>query len=917
MTPIWAKAPFVLLRFPRIFVALAFGALLLGIATVSYPLFISATTSDLLASGIGAPGVTRFGAGITYRIDGMPLFRAQVFGPDGRPRPAPIPRPAEIDRLFAISMAREPLLGRTLESVMSPTLSVTAPGGVESVPGRLFAGTDALDHVTVLEDAGGSGVWVPDLTAEGVGIGPGDMMELEFSDQFATSSVEVRIAGIYRALVSQPETPYWHAWNDSIFIRCPSYPDCATPPQLVIADEEEAARLFEELRLPTVSRVWQAPIAAGTSPTREEARRLVAFIDRRFRRSIEDPRTAMGEAFRCCGATVVGNRRFFGRVITNLRSDLPLVVRAAERRLATIEEPGKVLVIAGVVVAVAVIAAGGAFGMAARRVEAQLLFARGARPTRVAIGSALEAALPCMVGVLAGLGLSLLLLRLFGPQGRVGASAAAGAVRAAALAAVAGLALIGIVSGAAFLRHSEHHRARLAVLGRAPWELALLALAVYAWRALSSGGAFVEDPALGIERPSLLLLAFPLVSIAGAGGLLSRAFDVVVRRLRGHEGRSHAAYLAVRRLGGGSRLPALLVAASILSLGLAVNAAIVSGSIRTTVEAKARAFVGSDAYGRVLPDQEVTDGFPSPVTKVRRRPDAGTLVGPGDRFDLLAIDAASFPRVAYWHDAFADAPLEEICSTLAGPVPGGVPIVIAGGATRDPPAIEIGGRRVDVRVVARARAFPGMVSLRPLVVVDEEALRAAYEGFDPLGDVRTSAELWVKGDPDTAAAALAAVPILAFPIITAEQVKDIPEFTAVIGTFAVMDAVALAAALLVVIVMLMYLQARQRSQLVAFGLSMRMGMTDATHRRSLVLELATMLLASLLAALVLGTFGAWLVVPLLDPLATIPPAPLFVTPVAPIVVGGVTLAAIAWAGGLFTARRARRVDLGEVMRVAE
>jgi ABC-type antimicrobial peptide transport system permease subunit len=98
---------------------------------------------------------------------------------------------------------------------------------------------------------------------------------------------------------------------------------------------------------------------------------------------------------------------------------------------------------------------------------------------------------------------------------------------------------------------------------------------------------------------------------------------------------------------------------------------------------------------------------------------------------------------------------------------------------------------------------------------------------------------------------------------------------------------------------------------------MRMGMTHATHRRSLVLELATMLLVSLFAGMVLGTIAAWMVVPLLDPLDTIPPSPLFVVPIAPIVVGAVALLAISWIGGLYTERRARHVDLGEVMRVAE
>jgi putative ABC transport system permease protein len=479
------------------------------------------------------------------------------------------------------------------------------------------------------------------------------------------------------------------------------------------------------------------------------------------------------------------------------------------------------------------------------------------------------------------------------------------------------VALIGVVSAAAFLRHSEHHRTGFALLGRVPWELASVALAVYSWNRLSSGGAFVEDPSLGIERPSLLLLAFPLVAISGVGGLLSRGFDLVVRRLRGREARSQAVYLAIRRLGGGSRLPALLVAASILSLGLAANAAIVAGSIETTVDAKARAFVGSDAFGRVLPDQLPPEGFPLPATRVRRRADAGALVGTDQRFDLLVIDASSFSRVAYWNDAFAGDPLETIVAGLEGSSRDGLPIAISGGGDVAPTEIEIAGRTVDIRIVARARAFPGMVSLQPMVIADEEALREAFEDFDPVGGMRASAELWVRGDPEQAAAALQSLPFPVFPVITAEQVQDIPEFTAVIGTFAVMDAVALAAALLVMIVMLMYLQARQRSQLVAFGLSMRMGMTHATHRRSLVLELATMLLVSLLLGVVLGTIAAWMVVPLLDPIDTIPPSPLFVVPFAPILAGAITLATLSWLGGLYTERRARRVDLGEVMRVAE
>lgn len=96
--------------------------------------------------------------------------------------------------------------------------------------------------------------------------------------------------------------------------------------------------------------------------------------------------------------------------------------------------------------------------------------------------------------------------------------------------------------------------------------------------------------------------------------------------------------------------------------------------------------------------------------------------------------------------------------------------------------------------------------------------------------------------------------------------------------FVVMNALGLVAALLVVAGMLMYLQARQRSQVVSYALSLRMGMTHAHHRRSLVVELGTMLCYAYLLGLTVAIGAALVMVPRLDPLASIPPSPLFVWP---------------------------------------
>ena len=58
-------------------------------------------------------------------------------------------------------------------------------------------------------------------------------------------------------------------------------------------------------------------------------------------------------------------------------------------------------------------------------------------------------------------------------------------------------------------------------------------------------------------------------------------------------------------------------------------------------------------------------------------------------------------------------------------------------------------------------------------------------------------------------------------------------------------------------------------------------------------------------------------VPHLDPLPTIPPTPLFVSPTLLLLVALIAVLAVSWFGGWITNRRASAADLGEVMRVAE
>jgi ABC-type antimicrobial peptide transport system permease subunit len=145
----------------------------------------------------------------------------------------------------------------------------------------------------------------------------------------------------------------------------------------------------------------------------------------------------------------------------------------------------------------------------------------------------------------------------------------------------------------------------------------------------------------------------------------------------------------------------------------------------------------------------------------------------------------------------------------------------------------------------------------------------------------------------------------------------VPFVAAAIDTFAMLNVLGLAAAFLVIGVLVVYLQARQRARTVSNVLSMRMGMRDRQSSAALVLELAAMLLAAFALGASIGMVAGRLVSPLLDPLQTIPPAPLFDAPLAVVAWTLLGLAIVAVAGGWLVHRRASAVDLGEVLRVAE
>ena len=888
--PLWSKAPLVLLRYPGLFVSIAVGALLLALAASAYPLFISSSASELVAARIHDPAYTRWGVGMMYRNGALPLPGPDRHG-DIEPR---------VDAILEGLVASSPYLGDPLESALGPVTPISVAGEHERRDTRLFMGEQAADHVVILEGSARDGILVPDLISDALDITPGEEIVIGSPDE---GTATLPVGGIYRSLYKGGASGYWRPWNDALVLYCGN---CAPPPQAVIVPKGRFADAARAIGLDHAAYAWQAPLLRDlTLQEAEDAARITSRISQEI-----DDRTLLDRCF----------ISFFCSVRSGpvWESSMDDVVRDVHGRLVAIDGPARLLRIAGMLVALVVVAGAGAFVMAARRVESSLLFARGARPRAVGGRSALEAVIPCAIGAALGLGIAFALVRWVGPGGALASSASEQAMWAAAAAGVVAVAAIAIVSTVSFLRQSEHHRSRLRLLGALPWELVLIGLSLLILQRLRSGGAVVVDRSLGTTAPSLLLFAFPLAFLAGFVALVARAMVLVLRWARGRSGGwGTPAYLAVHRLAARSRLTLLLIAAAGLCLGLFVQAQTMARSMRTTVDAKAGVYVGSDVQARIDSVNATPETFPLPVTRAVRRLQAGEL-RPGVPFDLLAIDTETFASTAFWDPSFSSEPLETLLDRISAPSEGGLPVLMASAPNAFPDSITLDSETLPIEIVGRATAFPGMTSIRPLVVVDAQHLLDAFgDAPDPLSVPSASDELWIRGTPRAARAALAELDYTPSLVLTADEVKDISYIAAVIDTFLVMNGLGVLAALLVFAAMLMYLQARQRAEIVSYGLSLRMGMRSSRHLVAIAIEVGAMLVIAYVAGTVLAIVAARLTVPLLDPIESIPPEPITVVPIVLVALAAPALLLVALAGGWLTERRARSADLGQVMRLAD
>jgi len=893
----WRRAPLLLLRSPAVVLAVAGAGLILGATAAATPLFLSSAgnaaqqfqvddTCEWFAGG-SVVGVSQLGGPIEVfendqvrPVDSLRLFRDR-------------------DRAVRAGYAGLAHLGPPVLNLVGSTITATSADGRQRLAVRVLHRTGGLDHVRRVAGGGRDGAWLTEEAATSLGVAPG--ATIRFVSQ--TGEASIPVAGIYADLkkgqtfAGPPTRGFWCSQNERFFQPGPLAE--VVPPPIVLVERDTYLDLSPSLQSRTdIS--WEYPLVGRV--TLEEGQRLAAELeavqDRLFPGGRPDPFTPV--AF-----------------VPHLDSALPGIAdRSAKIRDAL---RGAVLpvAVAGTLVALILVAAAGSYWTDRRRSEVRLLAAKGASPATIGLKALLEMALPALVGGVAGWGLATWLVRVIGPSDLLHpGSLRAGLALTAGLLAV-GLAVLGSVAGFQAREATERpvgapppSRWR-----RLPVELALVVLAAVSLQRLQLRGAV----AVGGDAPprvDLLALAFPLLFLTGMMRLAARGIGGVIPRLRSAGRRwPHVAWLAGRRLAASARPALVLMTAAGLSVGVAVYAATLTGSVRATLDAKARTFIGSDVAVTILVDATLPDSLAA--TKVKRVLRAND--GQQD-VDVLGVDRATFERAVYWERPYADRGLDDLLGALgpADPADGGTVGAIAVGAglagdlTLDVPRRgELGGGIVQlpVHTVATARTFPGVRSLRPLLVVDRAAL-------DPL-PITVEEQLWAKGDVGTVVPALRDSGMrFTDQLPDADEVLGTTSFLTTAWTFGFLQALGVLTGCIVVGGLLLYVETRQRSRRVSYVLSRRMGLSRRAHLLSLLLELGAPLLAGCVAGAALALAAARLVYGELDSMPAIAPPPLLRLPLPTLVATAAAVCAVAAAAAWVAQRAADRTRVGEVLRLA-
>lgn len=858
-------------RFPGLTLAVIAAAALLALASAAGPLFIGAAGGDLFerySTGDELPP-----SAVTVTSDSYTSFEIARYR----------------DRLLRQQL--EPLTGEAISTRVGEVVSLVA--GSRSDLGRLISRDHALEHVRVLSDGGDAGVWLADYSAERLGVAVGDRITMRPS--LGTRVRSVPIAGIYRDLLEEPVVPFWAPLFQLIY---PDAGEDTRPPVLVFADDETFFELSDAIEDDVTEFRWEFPIPPGRR-TLQGARALSSAVyainDR-----MADPTSQLGAAF----------------AAATFDSPLASWVAQSEETLTSISGPVRSLSLTGQLVAVAALAGSGVFAVRRRRVEYDLLVARGLSPWRLGLRSTVEILIPTALGGAAGWVLAVWLVRGLGPEGILVSSVLRDTAVVTAGACLAGLLLAGISVASGTRATAAEARGKTGILARRfPWEIIALTLAAASFYEIVTRPDAVTTGADGSARFDVLLLIFPLLFIAGGVGVGVRALFSALPRLRSAgPSTGTAVYLALRRLTYGSSPARSFVTAASIAIGVFVFAGIMSASTEATAEQTASLQVGSDASATVGQRPDLS-AAPFPATTVIRLSGATIDTAGGGRVELLGVDRDTFDDTAFWRDEFSASSVTAVMEELAPRRQEEALPLVTSSEDVGSGVVFLASLGVPFEVVGRARALPGMLGDREVALVDLDALIEAFESENrDLPVVSGGFEVWAKDATERELVAyLEAQGASIRRSTSADRLQETPDHVALTWTFDFLESLGVTMAALVLVAGLFFLQSRQRRSEAAYAMARRMGLRRSSYRWSISIELLAMLGAAVTVGGSLAV-GAGLLTQGRLELAGLDEIPLLRIPAASLFALGVALCVFAVGAAALVQRKADAADVSQVMR---
>ncbi|MDP9300637.1 MAG: hypothetical protein M3P43_07060, partial [Actinomycetota bacterium] len=371
----------------------------------------------------------------------------------------------------------------------------------------------------------------------------------------------------------------------------------------------------------------------------------------------------------------------------HISSGIQILVAGVQRSVSDLRVPILLVLLQILVVTLVVLAGVGVLLVSRQSFELAVLHSRGFTARTLLLAQALQAVLAAVLALPIGIAIGALLARFAGltngPRpGDVGfptslslSSVAFGAAAAAAGAIVLWLPSIPAVRRTIIDERRQTSREARPALARAPVELIVLPVGLFALAQLRNGEA-IAPAAAGQGSIDPLLLFGPTLVILGASFLVIRVLLWGLGSLDGRIGRSRrlSTYLAGRRLG---RAPGVAFASAVLVV-LATGLLFISTTYRATTlqnhEDAAHAFAGADWVATVGTPTDGSTRFDRPLPPgmadvARFRPDGfgGAYSNPPEG---LAVDPATFREAAWWRADFATDPFDELLDRLAAPAEG-------------------------------------------------------------------------------------------------------------------------------------------------------------------------------------------------------------------------------------------------------